>query len=401
MNTKQRRSVHTVIDLKALAKNYDALSAAAPRSKVIASVKADAYGHGAVECSKVLEARGCEYFGVATLDEAAQLRDAGIKGKIVTFSALPREWAKDALDLGVLPVVTTDDDAAILDEACKQRGIEKFDIFLAVDTGMGRLGFLNKEGCFKRIARIAALPHIRIAGLFSHLAAADDPEEEDFTKGQIAAFEEFAKALREAGVNPPLKTLANSAGIMKYPQAHYDLVRPGISLYGYMPSPSLRAERSNPDPQRLTRTGLPRRCAPRNDDVVIEPVMSVKSKISLLKKSPEGANVGYGTGYKTRRETWIATMPLGYADGLPRLLSGRGAVLIRGRYAPLIGTVCMDQCMADVTDIPGITEHDEVTIMGADGYAKITADDIARQCETISYEVLTRFSQRLPKIFLT
>jgi alanine racemase len=249
------------------------------------------------------------------------------------------------------------------------------DIILALETGMGRLGFLNRSEDLSQISDIAALHNLNIMGVLSHFAASEigDPQ---YAQAQILKMKSFTDVLKDYGVHPDFTTMANSSAIVNYPEAHYDAVRPGITLYGLHPGPE------------NDRSVMP-----------LKPVMSVKSNLVYLKRVPAGFSVSYGMTYTTERESLIGTLPLGYADGLFRVLSNRGRVLVNGVYAPIVGNVCMDQCLIDVTDVPEVKEYDEVVLLGEQGGLKITADELATLCNTISYEIVCRFGQRLPRIY--
>jgi alanine racemase len=271
--------------------------------------------------------------------------------------------------------VTTYDDAVILQDTITYFAPHKtLDIFIALETGMGRLGFMYTKESLEQIAQISNMPNINIHGLFSHLAASDS-NDESYTNGQIDSMRKFETALSEYGVTPSFCTMANSAAIIKYPQAHFEAVRPGIALYGIYPQASLK------------------------DIITIEPAMSVRANIVYLKEVPTGFCVSYGMKWQARRPSLIGTIPLGYADGLPRTLTGNGRVIVNGVYAPIVGTICMDQCMIDVTDVPDVKEYDEVVVMGTQAGLTISAEEIAEKTLTIPYEVLTRFGQRLPKSY--
>ncbi|MDR1292817.1 MAG: alanine racemase [Clostridiales Family XIII bacterium] len=376
MYNETRRAAWVEINLGALNDNYRAIRRIAPYSAVIAAVKADAYGHGAVKVSWELVKAGAEYLGVATLDEAAALRRAGVVTPLVLFSATPRGNVKDVLDLKVIPVISSYEDATLLsDMASALRGGKAADIFLAVETGMGRLGILFDNTGSAQIADIARLPGVNIAGIFSHLSAADD-DDPSFTMDQINQFEKISASLAAMGIRPEIRTIANSAGVMRYPQSHYEAVRPGIALYGLYPARSM-------------------------DDSAIDlsPVMSVRANIVLIRRVPAGFSVGYRHSYHTERESLIGVLPLGYGDGLPRVVSGKGRVIVNGVYAPLVGTITMDQAMVDLTDVPGVKEYDEAIVLGSDGTLSVTADEIAELSGTITYEATTRFGQRLPKVY--
>jgi alanine racemase len=375
---KIKRAARVEIDLGALQKNFEAIRALAGDAAVVCSVKADAYGHGAVRASRALADAGADGFGIATIDEAAELREAGITKPIVMYGVCPRGAANDALELGILTVVTTYEDAKLLSEAAARRNeASPAEVILSVDTGMGRIGFLDNEDGAAQIARIAALPNIALSGIASHFATSDE-EDTAYTREQIDRFNSFYAQLENTGLRPRIRSIANSAAIARFPEARFAAVRPGIALYGASPSDSVDS-------------GV----------LPLAPAMSVKANLVYIKKAPAGCSISYGRRFRTERESLIATLPLGYADGLPRNLSGSGRVIIRGRYAPIVGSICMDQCMVDVTDIPGVCEYDEAVILGAAGDLRITADELAGKCGTISYEILCRFGQqRLTRVYL-
>ena len=377
MYNETRRAAWAEIELNNIVFNYTSLRTFAPESEVIACIKADAYGHGAVKVAWELIKTGVEMLGVATLEEAVALRTSGIRTPIVLLSAAPRGNVKDLMDLEVIPVITTLKDATMYSDIIQKFAPDgkDYEVFIALETGMGRLGFVYGSESINEIVQISDLPKLKIKGLFSHFACADDINPV-YSEQQISLFDEFTEDLQVAGIDTSYKTMSNSAGIINYPQAHFQAIRPGISLYGLYPGPDMDRYK-----------------------IEIEPAMSIKADIVFVKRLPEGSGVSYGAKFVTERESLIGVLPLGYADGLPRTLSGKGRVIVNGEYAPIVGTICMDQCMIDLTDIPGVKEYDEVVVMGKQGDKEITADEIAEKTGTINYEVVTRFGQRLPKIY--
>ena len=364
------------IKLSNIVDNFRSLREITKDCDIVASVKADAYGHGSVKVAWELIKEGVDYLCVATLTEAVELRQSGVRTPIVLLGLTPKGNAKDIIDLGMIPVISSWEDAALLQEIASISAPQKtIDVFIALETGMGRLGFLYNDNSFHQITEIAKMQNINIKGLMSHLADADSVDS-GYTLTQIENLHAFETTLTELGVAPSYCTLANSAGIIKYPSSHFEAVRPGISLYGIYPSPECRSL------------------------IELKPAMSVKADIVYLKSVSSGFSVSYGMKYTTRRESLIGTLPLGYADGLPRLLSNNGRVIVNGVYAPIVGSICMDQCMIDVTDVPGVSEYNETVIMGEQGGLGITAEEIAERSGTIPYEVLTRFGQRLPKSYI-
>lgn len=375
MHNELRRSAWVEINLDALVKNYNEIKAIAPNTEVISCIKADAYGHGAVKVAWELIKRGTNYLGVATLGEAVELRLAGIRKPVVLLSVTPRGNVKDLLDLDIIPVVTSYEDAkAISDMVCKFTPGKTKEFFLALETGMGRLGILNNAEGISDISKINELPQIQIKGFFSHFATADE-ENPTYALQQIDNFNEFINTLDLAGVKANSRTMANSAGIILFPQAHYEIIRPGLALYGLYPSETARSM------------------------INLTPVMTVKADIVYIKKVPANFSVSYGKIFTTERESLLATISVGYADGLPRITSGKERVIVNGVYAPVVGNICMDQCIIDVTDVPDVKVYDEVVLLGTQGDCEISAEEIAINSGTINYEVVTRFGQRLPKIF--
>jgi alanine racemase len=376
MYSETRRAAWVEINLEHIRQNFRALKQLVGGSRIIAAVKADAYGHGAVKTAWELVKEGTDYLGVATIEEAVELRRAGMRIPIVLLSAAPRENVKDILDLNLIPTVTTFEDARRLsDMAVNLQSSRRPEIFIALETGMGRLGFLDDEDNLQQIQAIAALPLLKIHGISSHFAASEE-QDSTYSLAQIKRFLSFRSRLMDAGINPPIATMANSGAVIAYPQAHFDAVRPGLSLYGLYPAPTVN-----------------------NGQLSLKPAMSLKANIVYLRKVPPGASISYGRKFTTGRESLIATLPLGYADGLPRSLNGRGRILVGGQYASIVGNICMDQCMADVTDIPGVREYDEVVVLGNQMEKTITAEEIAGLVSSINYEIVCRFGQRLPKVF--
>jgi alanine racemase len=377
MHNEARRAAWVEIDLGKIRNNFSLLRTAANGVITIPAIKADAYGHGAVKVGWELVKEGTDFLGVATLMEAVELRLSGIQIPIVLFSLTPKGNVKDILDLRVIPVVSTFEDVkALSDMATRLFTNREVEIFIALETGMGRVGFMDDEAGISDIAAAAALPGIRIKGLFSHFATSDE-EDQSYALAQIERFDAFESRLIRVGVNIPFRTMANSGGILNLPQAHFEAVRPGIALYG----------------QYVGATKSPVATA-------LKPAMSVKANIVYIKEVPSGFDVSYGRRWQSQRSSRIGTLPLGYADGLPRMTTGSARVIINGVYAPIIGSICMDQCMVDLTEVPNAKEYDEAIIMGAQNGLSITAEEIAKNSATITYEVICRFGQRLPKVYV-
>lgn len=348
-----------------------------PGKKITGIIKADAYGHGAVKVATVLRANGIESFGVATLSEAIRLRNAGfLLEEIVILSLTPDPYIDTIIDYRLSPVVCDYKNAEAISKAAKKANII-INGYVAVDTGMGRIGYNPENSAsIDDIKMMQNLSNFKIQGLFSHFATADEADK-TYTTVQEQRFMVFYKKLLKAGVTIPCRTIANSAAIMEVASTHYEMVRPGIILYGCYPS-------SEVDKNQLQ----------------LRPVMSVKANITQLKKVPAGNSISYGRKFTTRQDSIIATIPIGYADGLPRPYSSKGKAIVNGVFAPIAGNICMDQCMLDVTHVPYPRLGDEVTLMGKDGIYEILADDIATATGTINYEIVCAFGQRLPKVYV-
>ena len=370
-----RRVAWTEINLEAIAHNVRELRRITrPEARFMAVVKANGYGHGALEVSRIALENGAEWLGVAVLQEAETLRRCGVTAPILILGYIPEEQAEAVVAADIRQTVFNYSLAQALSRAAQKVG-RPARIHLKIDTGMGRIGFLVREESIKEIRRIYNLPGIEIEGIFSHLATAD-ARDTTYTHQQIALFQEMIERLQAEGLKIPIHHLANSAGIIDHPASHLDLVRAGISIYGLYPSEEVSREK-----------------------IQLRPAMSLKAQITQVKEVPVGTSISYGRTYRTLQWTRIASLPLGYADGYPRVLSNRGEVLIRGKRAPIVGTICMDQFMVDVGHIPGVQVGDEVVIMGTQGSQTITAEEIATHSGTINYEIVTRIGLRLPKIY--
>jgi alanine racemase len=367
------RETRAEIDLGAIRENVLlACRLAFPATQVMAVVKADAYGHGAVPVSRTALAAGATWLGVATPEEAVYLREAGIPSRILVLGPIAAEQAELVVDHGLDQCVSDPAQADALDRAARRRG-RPVSLHLKVDTGMGRVG-LPPRGLGPVVNHLARLSAVRLAGLMTHFADAD-AEEPAFTREQMTRFEEAAQALRAAGMAVPIRHAANSAALLSHPETRLDLVRPGIMLYGCHP-----------------------RGARRPADPVLHPALRLRTAITQVKDVPAGASISYGRTFVAPRAMRIATIPIGYADGLSRLLSNRGQVLIRGIRVPIVGRVCMDMAMVDATTLPDVRVGDEAVLIGRQGDEEITADEVGALTGTISYEVLCRIGPRVPRI---
>jgi alanine racemase len=375
MFSETLRWAWTEVDLRRLALNMRTVKKKAKGSRVIAVVKADAYGHGAIPVSRVLLENGADLLAASTLQEAVVLREAGFECPILTLCLTPNDCCDTLMEYDLIPVTASYENACAIAKAAEAVGARK-GVFVAVDTGMGRIGVPPDEAGAAETVRIHDLPHLRLQGVFAHFATADEADKR-YAFEQTRRFNAFCERLRQSGVDPGIRTHANSAALMELPEALFDAVRPGIALYGHYPSA----------------------CA-RTADFPLWSVMSVKAKITYLKRVPKGTPISYGRVFTTQRESLIGTLALGYADGLPRFLTGKGRVVVRGAYAPIVGAICMDQCMIDVTDIPDAAPGDEAIVMGAQGDIRVSAEEIAEKTRTIAYEILCGFGQRLPKVYV-
>ncbi|NCB62670.1 MAG: alanine racemase [Clostridia bacterium] len=362
------------IDLGRLQHNYLALRELTPQGcKFVGVVKADAYGHGALPVAKSLEELGADYLAVACLAEAEELRRGGIKAPILILGNTSPEYTRDLIDLDATQGVGDMETAKALSVAAVRAG-KPLKIHVKADTGMSRLGFLSDEEHLSeaavQIAALCALPGLSTEGIFSHFSDADGSEE--YTMRQFTRFLDLIAALEKRGVTFQIRHCAASAAVLNYPCTHLDMVRPGIALYGHFPAP---------DMEHL--------CP-------LLPVMSLKTRVAAVRDLPAGSAVSYGRTHILTRFSRLAVLSVGYADGFSRLLSDRVQVVIRGQTAPLVGRVCMDLCMADVTDIPGVEKGDIVTLYGDEN----PVESAAELAGTIPYELLCAVSKRVPRIYI-
>lgn len=367
------KRVYAEIDLGNLVHNLKSVKAKT-NTDVMAVVKTDAYGHGAVECSRTLQENGFENFAVATAEEALELRKNGIGGRILILGYVFPEDHDALVENDVRLAVFDYESAKQIDEAAS-RISKKAKIHLKIDTGMGRIGFLPDQKSLDEILEISTLNNVEIEGIFTHFACADMTDKA-FTEKQRIIFKKFVEDLEQNGVEIPIKHDCNSAGAMDFDGGFLDMVRSGIINYGLYPSDEVRFE---------------------NYD--IKPVMSLISHVTLVKEVGEGFTVSYGSTFVTNRNTKIATVPVGYGDGYPRSLSNCGFVLINGKRAPIIGRVCMDQFMVDVTEISNVQRGSRVTLVGEDGSEQITVEDLSSLCGRFNYEFVCDINKRVPRVY--
>ncbi len=363
------------VDLGAVAHNLRELrKGLSGQARIMPVIKANAYGHGMLEVARTCVEEGAEFLGVALLEEALLIKEAGIQGPaILVLGATSEEGVEEAVRHGVrLTCFNRGLAEAVSRAACRlqQSGY----LHIKVDTGMGRLGFYPDDRNLAEIEYISSLPGIVLEGVFTHFASAD-ARDKSYTEWQFGRFLSFCRALEEKGIRPRLRHAANSAALIDLPETHLDLVRPGISVYGLWPSDEV---------------------VNRNLDLI--PAMRLLSRIVMLKELPPGHSVSYGCTYTTSRTTKVATVPIGYADGYTRLLSGKVEAVVRGKRVCGIGRICMDQCMFDVTEVEGVQEGDEVILFGRpeDG---VTADELASIIGTINYEIVCMIGPRIPRIY--
>jgi alanine racemase len=376
--TLGQRPTWAEIDLAALAANLRTVRrVVGPEIKVMAVVKADAYGHGAVGCARRLAAEGVDWFGVALPEEGVELRAAGITQPILCLEGFWAGQAELCLHHQLTPALFRRDMVAEFDRAAQIAGIVA-DIHVKIDTGMGRLG-VRHEAASEFARALKEFKHLRVDGLMTHFAAADEPARADFTVTQTERFKAACAVFRACGHAPQFEDLSNSAGAFAHPAARGRMVRPGGVLYG------------------LWRDVLP----PQAVAPALRPVLALRSRVTLLKWIAPGETLGYGCTFTAARPTLVATLPIGYADGYPRALSNKGRVIVRGRFAPVVGRVSMDLTLLDVTDVPGVTQDEPVTLLGADGALELPAEELARDAGTISYEITCGLSRRVPRHYLS
>ena len=376
INVTAQRPTWAEIDLDALASNYHLIQGQVGSAiRVLAVVKANAYGHGAIACARRLAQEGASWFGVALPEEGLELRNSGITQAILCLGGFWDGQASACIQNELTPVVYRLDMLEAFDRAANDAGVVA-NVHLKIDTGMGRLGVrFDEVGEF--VPRLKQFENLRIDGLMTHFAAADDPACERLTDDQISRFADVVKVFRSAGHDPTYLHSANSAGIYSHPQAWGNMIRPGGVLYG------------------LWRDILP----PSGQHNELKPVMALRSKITLLKWVPAGDTIGYGCTFEASRNTLVATIPIGYDDGYPRRLSNRAHVIVRGAYASIIGRISMDLTLVDVTGVSGVALGDEVTLLGnatEEGLA-ITAEELAKTAGMLSYEITCGVGQRVQR----
>ena len=369
------------IDLDALDYNIKSIkSKMAPKHKVMGIVKADAYGHGDGFVARKLQAGGFDWFGVSNIEEAMSLRNEGITKPILVLGYTPATCVGIMNAQNITNAIVGMEHAVSLQEEAAAAGVV-VEGHIKLDTGMTRVGFQTDEENFaqslKDIIEVSKMPNVKITGIFTHHAVADSytGDHPDFTKMQFDRFDKMVAALQEAGVNVGLRHCANSATTIAYAERHIDMCRSGIITYGMLPSGE--------------NAGM----------IDLKPLMTVKTTVGLVKKVPAGSQVSYGRTYTAETERVLATVPIGYADGYNRALSSKANMIVNGHYAPVVGRVCMDQLMIDVTGIPDVKMGTEVIVVGTDGDKHVTFDDLAAILGTINYELPCVITKRVPRIY--
>lgn len=379
MNKSETGSIYRIyagIDLDALKYNVDGIKRCkADGAMLMGVVKADAYGHGAKIFAHELDGLGFDWFAVATVDEGIELRKDGIHQPILVLGYSCEEQYPDMVQWDITPTIYSFDMAKAFAAVAAAAG-KTADIHIKIDTGMSRIGFLPEEESIDEIEKIHGLKNIRIQGMFTHFACAD-MRDKSHVGHQIEKFRRMIDGVKKRGIPVEIFHCSNSASIMELPSEHMNMVRAGIILYGLYPSHEMEEER-----------------------ISLKPVMSLYSHVVQVKEVPGGVSVGYGATYVTGRPTRIATIPVGYADGYPRALSNRASVLIRGRRAPIIGRICMDQFMVDVTEAPEVSIGDVVTLIGTDGEESISVEEISEMAGSFNYEFVCDVSRRVPRVYM-
>lgn len=346
------------------------------RTEIMAVVKADAYGHGVLETVSTIVENGASRLAVSMLDEAIQLRKIGIDIPILVLSHTNPKRADELIKYQITQTVYSHDMAKVLSDEALRQGV-KARVHIKIDTGMTRVGFPPGYSAVKDVVEIQKLPGIIVEGIFSHFATADE-KDSNYTMHQMELFESIISELNRIGILIPIRHISNSAAVLQYPEFSMELVRPGIILYGIYPSEDVSKEVAD-----------------------LKPAMTLKTNIAMVKWVETGTTVSYGRKYTTGRRSLVATIPVGYADGYSRLLSGKSRVLVNGQFAPVVGSICMDQCMIDITDIDGdVNIGDEVVLLGKQGNNEITAQELAGYMGTIPYEVVCIIGKRVPRVYL-
>ena len=374
-NMSEYYRVCAQIDLAAVQKNIEAIRASIRKdSKLMVVLKADGYGHGAVPIAKRIDDIADAY-GVAIVEEAVELREVGIQKPILILGYTASHLYDKLIQYDITQTIFQYETAYELNEVAKKAG-KTVRIHIKLDTGMSRIGFSATEQSIEEIVKISKLSNLSMEGIFTHFAKADEIDK-GATTLQYQRFMEMLEQLEQRGVRFAIRHASNTAAIIDLPEYNLDMVRCGIGTYGMYPSVDVQKNR-----------------------VVLTPAMELKTHVSYVKELPKGVGISYNGTYVTERPMRVATIPVGYGDGYPRLLSSKGRVLIHGKSAPILGRICMDQFMVDVSDIPQVKQNDDVTLMGRDGYECIPAEEIAGYAGTLNYEIVCEVGKRIPRVYI-
>ncbi|QZY55766.1 alanine racemase [Crassaminicella profunda] len=376
LSLEKTRPVWAEINLDHLAHNMKEIRKVVRKDTLVTAViKANGYGHGAVEIGETLLQNGADRFAVATLSEALELRRVYKDVPILILGYTPESNAEEIIKNKIIQTIYSLEQAKKFSE--KAQELKKEVIFhIKLDTGMSRIGFQPNEGSVSIVKEIANLPNVMLEGMFTHFAVADAVDK-TFTYGQYEKFIHFSNRLKTEGINIKVKHVSNSAGIIDLPEMNLDMVRAGVILYGLYPSDEVR-----------------------KDVIKLKPALALKAKISHVKELDQEIGISYGLKYVTDKKSKIATIPIGYADGFTRMLSGKAEALVAGKKVPVVGRICMDQCMLDVTDVENVQVGDEVILIGTDGNNTILADDIGNLLDTINYEIVCMVGRRIPRVYI-
>jgi alanine racemase len=378
------RATFAEINLKAFRHNLQNLKTITePASGVMAVIKADAYGHGAIPCAKAAVDSGVDYLGAGIIEEGIELRENGITEPILILGSIFPDEVADLVRHDLATILCTPHLAQALAKEAEKQG-KTVNVHIKVDTGMNRLGVLP-ENLLPLVENISNLPTLKLEALSTHFSSADD-EDTSITTQQIELFQKTLIDLQKAGVTmPPLTHLANTSALLRFPESRSEMVRPGLILYGALPSPILNS--------------VVEEICQKENLQNFQPVMQWKSKIILLKSVQKGQPLSYSRKHVTQRDSLIATLPIGYADGLHRNLSNNMEVLVKGKRAPQVGTICMDMILIDVTEVPDVQMGDEVVIFGKQGEEEIQVEELAEKSNTIPYEILCNVGKRVPRVY--
>lgn len=370
------RPVWAEIDLNNLAHNIKEVRRVTKKESIVmAVVKANGYGHGSLDVAKVFLENGADRLAVATLSEAIELRRADIKAPILILGYTPESQYNMVVENDIIQTIYTLESGKELSKVAKSLN-KNAKLHIKIDSGMGRIGFKSEESSIGKIEKISKLPNLEIEGIFTHFAKADEIDK-TYTERQFKNYEWVIKKLEDRNINIPIKHVSNSAATIDLPEYNLNMVRGGIMIYGLYPSEEVDKEK-----------------------VKLKPAMALKAKISHLKEVPEDTGVSYGQIFVTERKSKIATIPIGYADGFTRLLTSKAEVSIGGKRAPIVGKICMDQCMIDVTDIDNVKVGDEVVLFGDGENGVPHIDEIAEKLDTINYEIVCMVGRRVPRVYV-